>query len=264
METIAIWFDGFLTSSLFLRFGRIKWIVSIAILYLLLQRQLISIGRNRFGAGLSDRLLLNDRIIGIWTTSLRCLQWRWNKWWTSTTKWIIHSWRLRNERTNYIVSLIEMVGSESFLSTERHRWGRNFCLMPPSNETEQHFVLDGELPPLQIMMVPIRALLTNCCSNGLIASCCNDCCCGRCENENWLLPRAIGGRANWNPWLPFGWMVNGLGDIWKKSCWREAGVCDCCFRRRKKNRIYVQHFSSTHFLAVRTMISIMVIIYFVS
>lgn len=138
----------------------------------------------------------------------------------------------------------------------------------PSNETEQNFVLDRGLLPLQIMMLLIRALLTNCCSNGLIASCCNDCCCGRCENENWLLPRAIGGRANWNPWLPFGWMVNGLGDIWKKSCWREAGVCDCCFRRRKKNRIYVQKNSITHFVAVRLddqqMISIMVVIYFVS
>lgn len=84
--------------------------------------------------------------------------------------------------------------------------------------------------------------LTNCGSNGS-ASCCNDCCCGRCVKENWLLPRAIDGRANWNPWLPLGWTVNGLGDIWKKSCWREAGVCDCCYRfewdKKKKTVISV-------------------------
>lgn len=73
-------------------------------------------------------------------------------------------------------------------------------------------------------------ILTNGWLNGLIASCCNDCCCGRCgKAANWLLPRAIVGLANWNPWLPFGCTVNGLGDIWKKSCWREVDVCDCCY-----------------------------------
>lgn len=188
MKAIAIEFCSFLTSSLeivrLFRLGRLELIVSVAI-------------NNRL-------LLLNgcDGIIGIRATSFRCLQRRWNEWRSSSSKWIIHSWRLQIERTNYeFYWLLTMAIDHSVHKSCCCQCGVGHIL-----------------------------ILTNGWSNGLIASCCNDCCCGRCGKANWLLPRAIVGRANWNPWLPFGCTVNGLGDIWKKSCWREVDVCDCCYR----------------------------------